>query len=66
MTQVKCIYCGEEVEVEESYNIEFDDVNAYEYCGGHCMGCGREYEWKYKYTIVDVLDLEEVGKSGPR
>lgn len=58
-----CPSCGEEIEVVESFDMEFIDESMFEDCGGYCTGCGRQFTWTYKYVLEGFSNLVEVGPN---
>ena len=44
--ELKCPHCNVELEVDDTYDIDYDDDGMTLYQVGACPECGREYQWE--------------------
>lgn len=54
-----CPYCGVELEVDDTYECDYEDERTIYYVVGHCTKCDKNFQWKEIYHFVEIIDLEE-------
>lgn len=61
----KCQYCGQELNADECYDMEFDTSYATQYCIGTCSKCNITYQWieSYQVTYEGFCDLTETERN---
>lgn len=59
---MKCIKCGGIIECDELERFTCDEKHI-DYCCGHCVNCGTDYQWKDVYEFVGHQDLQEVSSN---
>lgn len=56
-----CPYCERELEIDESYSLEIEDIDkAINRVVGHCPNCNREFQWEEIYEYSHFSNLEEI------
>ena len=60
MSFAKCPFCKEELEIDESFDIDFEDDYVVNRVAGHCPCCDREFQWEEIYNYAKYENLEEV------
>ena len=46
MNFVKCPFCKEELEIDESYDLSVEDNYVVNRVAGHCPCCDKEFQWE--------------------
>ena len=59
MSFVKCPYCKEEVEIDESYDLSVEDDYVVNRVAGHCPCCDKEFQWEEIYNYSHYVNLIE-------
>lgn len=61
MRIAECPYCKEELEIDESYDIDVEDIDVViNRVAGHCPNCNKEFQWEEIYKYSHFSNLEEV------
>lgn len=61
MKVAECPYCKEELEIDESYNIDVEDIDVViNRVAGHCPNCNKEFQWEEVYKYNYFSNLEEI------
>ena len=56
-----CPYCERELEIDDSYSLEIEDIDkAINRVAGHCPICNREFQWEEIYEYSHFSNLEEI------
>ena len=42
----RCDHCYTQLQVDESYDVQFEDNRYRDKVYGHCPECGAEYQWE--------------------
>lgn len=58
----KCPTCNHELDVDDTYDLDYDDECLTLYQVGSCPICGKSYQWQRSATLVSWAntDLQEV------
>lgn len=60
----KCLVCGAEIDLDDTYDMEYDEEGMTLYQVGHCSGknCGLDYQWQRSAVFQQWAntDLREV------
>lgn len=57
----ECPYCKEELETDESYDIDIADISTViNRLAGHCPNCNKEFQWEENYKYSHSSNLEEI------
>lgn len=54
----KCLKCGCELELDDTYDTEFNGDTVLTHNIGHCPNCGTDYQWEEVYKFEKFQDLE--------
>ena len=54
MEEIKCTFCGDMVEYEETVNTKYIEGNYHEQCRGYCKNCKTRYLWSNIYTFLET------------
>ena len=61
MTIPKCPHCSIELELDDTYDMEYDNEGMILHQIGHCPKCERDYQWdesaKFKEWSISGLGL---------
>ena len=61
MKIAECPYCKEELKIDESYEIDVEDIDEItNRVAGHCPNCNKEFQWEEIYKYSYFSNLEEV------
>ena len=55
----RCNYCNTQLQVHESYDIQFEDNQYRDIVYGYCPKCGVKYRWDEIYIYQSFEHLEE-------
>lgn len=56
----KCIHCNAQLQVDECYDVQFENNQYRDKVYGYCPKCETEYQWEEIYTYQSFEHLEEV------
>ena len=59
MNFVKCPFCKEELEIDESYDLSVEDNYVVNRVAGHCPCCDKEFQWEEIYNYSHYVNLIE-------
>lgn len=54
----KCLICGIELEVDDTYDMEYDEEGIIIRQVGHCPNCDKEYQWERSAACVRWTDTD--------
>ena len=54
----KCLKCGCELELDDTYGTEFNGDTVTTYNIGHCPNCDTDHQWEEGYKFEKFQDLE--------
>ena len=46
IAEPKCPHCCVELELDDTYDMDYDDEGIVLYQIGHCPECNRDYQWQ--------------------
>ena len=57
-----CPHCKTQLEVDDTFDLDYDDESLTLYQIGHCPNCGRNYQWQSSAVLTSWAntDWEEV------
>lgn len=60
MTEPKCLKCGDDIEYDDCYDIEYDGDWVERFYTGHCVKCNTDHLWSelYEFKSIEKLRIE--------
>lgn len=52
----KCLYCNSELELDDTYDMEYDEDGIVLYLIGHCPKCNKHYQWRASARCVEWIE----------
>lgn len=63
MKVAECPYCKEELEIDESYDLDVENIyKVINKVVGHCPSCNKEFQWEEIYKYSHFSKLEEINE----